>query len=111
MRVIVRDKTDQLLSYSDVTRTITLCIVMILSFRAYRYMYIQTEETMIRLLLSNQSDQNLHSCHSICTFVYVRTGVTGNKNSRAKAQLCLQNVWNGGCLVLFFLVVFFCGCF
>ena len=45
--------------------TITVSTVKILCF----LMSIQTEETKIRLLLSNQSDQGLHSYHSICTFV------------------------------------------
>ena len=60
---VVRDEIDQPLSYPVVTYS----IVKILNFWAD--MSIQTEETKIRLLLSNASNQGLHSGHSICAFV------------------------------------------
>ena len=55
----------QRFSYPGVKCTITVSTIKILSFQENRF--IQTEETKIRLLLGNRSDQGLHSCNSICT--------------------------------------------
>ena len=56
-QVIVRDDIDQTFSYPGVTYTFTVSTVKILSVLADRP--IQTEETKIRLLVSNRSDQGL----------------------------------------------------
>ena len=106
-RVIVRKEIDPPLNNPGVTYPITVSTGKILSFRANRS--IQTEETKIRLLLSNRSDQRLHSCHSVCAFVfalfYGRTGVTGGINSMGKAGCACSIMWNEGCL---FFLFFFC---
>ena len=61
---IVCDEIDQLLDYSGVIHTVSA--IKILSFQPY--MSAQIDETNIRLLLINRSDQGLHICHSICAF-------------------------------------------
>ena len=64
------------------TYTITVSTIKTLKFRADKS--IKTEETEIRLLHSNQSDHDLHNCHSICAFFYGRTGITGVIYSKTK---------------------------
>ena len=69
-------------SNPGVKYTITVSTVKILSFWADRSL--QTQETKIRLLLSNWSDQDLHNCYVI---FHGKTGVIGGIYSRAKAEL------------------------
>ena len=63
-------------------------------------------KTKIRGLLRNQSDQGLHSCYSICTFMQElfcgRTRIIGGINCRAKlAELAVGADWRLSIFVSF----------
>ena len=62
---LVRDVNDH--SLAKYTTCIIVSTIRFVSSRADRA--IQTDETKVKLLLSNHSDQDLHNCHSLCAFV------------------------------------------